>query len=95
MRKLIAALIGLTGVVAVLLGPANPARMPHQTPGGLWLAIRYGQADDKLVCKRGGLSWADRARLRLFFHTYAAAKRCVGWVRRNERPTRFGGLRTD
>jgi len=77
---------------ALVLGPRLPRG--HRETFAVHGVVRFvdaGMVDDKLVCGAGPPSALDRARIALFFRTYAAAKRLANRLRRRPGPTRFEG----
>lgn len=77
----------------ILLGASPPRGAEVTTPvRAVARFVDEGEVDDKLICKVGPLTAADRALLVLFFAVYAPAKRAAAAWRGARGPTRFLGL---
>jgi len=79
---------------AVILGPRLSRGTRCEVPVRAVLGfVDAGLMDDKVICKDGPLSAADRALLLVFFGIYAVAKGGLNRARRLPGPTRCLGFR--
>lgn len=78
---------------ALLMGPRVPRG--HQTKSRIQGWVRFidaGAQDDKIVCKAGALTQAERRAIDGFFRAYAGFKRALNGVRGRLGRTAYEGI---